>query len=146
MRWVYSDMQGAWCSRTEGGPRPPWLHRSDVLERPYTAGGGGGNPPPPPGPPPPPLLPFQCLRLTAKFCFGAFGAKRIEASKISAHLRRGPYGNPGRRGGGAAKPPPPPLQIPSPPFLIHPPPRAVRLSPPPRHDPIGIGIIVCDRS
>ena len=36
---------------------------SDVLEWPYTVGGGGGTPPRPPHPP---LLPFQCLRLTAK--------------------------------------------------------------------------------
>ena len=32
---------------------------SDVLEHPYAVGGGGL--------PLPPLLPFQCLRLTAKF-------------------------------------------------------------------------------
>ena len=53
-------------------PRPP--PPSDVLERLCTAGGGGGSPPPSlcqppppfPVPTPPPLLPFQCLRLTAK--------------------------------------------------------------------------------
>ena len=38
---------------------------TDVLERPYTAAGGGGTPAGSPCPPPP-ILPFQCLRLTAR--------------------------------------------------------------------------------
>ena len=62
----------------------------DGFEWPYTAGGGGGTPPWTPLPPPPSLLPFRCLRLTAKIFFGAFGAKRIYASTLLAPLRRGP--------------------------------------------------------
>ena len=65
------------------GPSFPSVCSRDVSEVPYTAGGVGGYPPPLDS------LPFQCLRPTAKFCFGAFGAKRISTSK-SPPLRRGP--------------------------------------------------------
>ena len=66
-----------------------------------------------------PPLPFQCLRLSPKFCFSTFGAKRISASKFSARLRQGPQGEPGRRGV-PANPPSPPSTPSPPPFPIHP--------------------------
>ena len=50
--------------------------------------------------------------------FGAFGAKRIYASKVLARLRRGPQGDRGRKGRVPAKPPPP-FRPPLPPLLIH---------------------------
>ena len=76
---------------------------------------GGGNLPPPLGPPPPPPPPLPMVEADSQhFCFGAFGAKRIYASRFLACLWRGPQGDPGRRGV-PAKPPSPP----SPPPLIH---------------------------
>ena len=82
--------------------RPRMCLPSDVLERPCTVGGGGGVPPPP-GPPStspldPPLLPFQCLRLTAKTLLW-----RQEDLSL-------PWDP--RRRGVPAKPPPLPLQAP----------------------------------
>ena len=64
---------------------------------------GGGIPPL--DPPPTPVLPFQCWRLTAKFLL-----RRQEdlSQKFSARLRRGPQGDPRRRGV-PAKPPLPPF-------------------------------------
>ena len=47
------------------------------------------TPRPPFESPPPPLLPFQCLRLTAKL-FASAPSAGIEAYKFSARLRRGP--------------------------------------------------------
>ena len=66
--------------------------------------GGGGTPPWSP------LLPFQCLRLAAKICFGAFGAKRIELSFSGAAKEEGVPANP----------PPPPFRPLLPPFYCIP--------------------------
>ena len=79
---------------------------SDVLERPYTAGGRGL--------PPPPLLPFRCLRPTAKFL--------LRRLPCQADLRfknfRPAFGGGlrGTLGGGGvpAKPPPFPFRPPPP--------------------------------
>ena len=62
---------------------------------------------------PSPLLPFQCLRLTAKILFRRLRCQEDLSLKILTRLRRGPQGDPGRRGV-PAKPPPPPILIPPP--------------------------------
>ena len=84
---------------------------SDVLGRPYTVGAGGVAPPPPPldAPPlplrPPPLLPFQCLRLTAKILLRRLRCQEdLSFSPPSA----GTIGGPSEEGV-PAKPPPPPF-------------------------------------
>ena len=114
-----------------GGPPPP----RDALERPYTVGRVGV---PPPGPHlPPPLLPFPCLRLTAKILL-----RRLRCQEdFKLQNFRPAFGRDHRRGV-AAKPPslPPPFRPPSPPFntslpplppiLIHPCPPPPTWTPP----------------
>ena len=97
-------------------PPPP----RDVLERPYTVAGGGYPPPRPP--PPPPLPMFEAD--SQNFCFGAFGAKRIEASNFMAPPSAGTIGGPWEEGGGGSHTPlPPPPSDPPPLFKFVPAPR-----------------------
>ena len=96
---------------------PPLPPPRDVLERSYTAGGPGGGVAPPLTPIPPPLLPFQCLRLTAKIllrrlrCQEDLGFKNFRPA--FAGDRRGTLGG---GGGPSQRPPLPPFSyIPAPP-------------------------------
>ena len=100
---------------------------SDVLERPYTAGEGGGVTPS--WTPPPILLPFQCLRLTAKKLLRRFRCQDDLSFKIFGPPSSGTIGGPWEEG----VPAKPPLRSPPPP-LIHPwgtppPPPALTLEP-----------------
>ena len=98
-------------------PSPP----SEVLERPYTAGGGGVIPPL--DPPSPPLLPFQCLRLTAKILLRRLQFQEDLSFKNFGPPSAGTIGGPREEWGSqptspppSSGPPPPPLQVsPSPP-------------------------------
>ena len=84
-------------------PPPP----SDELDRPYVGGGGGG------APPRTPLLPFPCLRLTAKH------------SALAPSVPRGlKLKNFREEGGIPANPPPSPSDPPSPPLYYSPAPPA----------------------
>ena len=90
-------------------PPPP----SDVLERSYTVGGGGLTPPPP-------LLPFQCLRLTAKLLLQCLQCQEDLSFKNFGRPSAGTIGGPREEGGGSQPTPPPPLSDP-PPSNAHPP-------------------------
>ena len=70
----------------------------DVLDRPYTGGEGGGTPPGHP-PPPPPLLPFQCLRLTAKILLRRLRCQEDTLTKFWRAFGGDHRGTPG--GGGS---------------------------------------------
>ena len=62
--------------------------------------------------PPPPLLPFQCLRLTAKMLLRCFRCQEDLTLKFSGPPSVGTIGGPWEEGGAPAKPssatPPPP--------------------------------------
>ena len=96
---------------------------SDVLERPCPVGGGGGHHPPPPRPPwTPPLLPFQCLRLTAKNLRRRLRCQEDLSLKNFGPPSAGTKERPWEEGG--------PSQLPLPP--LHSPPAP----PPPLQDPL----------
>ena len=74
----------------------------------------------PPLDPPPPLLPFQCLRLTAKILL-----RPLRCQEDLRLKRFGTFGGDhrGTLGGGGSQPnppPPPPMQTPPSPLVIHP--------------------------
>ena len=74
----------------------------DVLEQPYIVGGGGYPPPPRT-----PLLPFQCLRLTAKILLRHLRCQEDSSFKIFGPPSARTLGGPKEEGGVPAKPPPP---------------------------------------
>ena len=81
----------------------------------------------PPPPRTPPLLPFQCLRLTAKILLRPLRCQEDLRFKISGPSSAGAIGGPWEEGGweeGGSQPnPPTPPQTPPPPlppFVIHP--------------------------
>ena len=95
-------------------PRPPPPRGggggSDVLEGPHTVGGRGV-------PPPPALLPFQCLRLTAKSLLWRLRCQEDLSFKSSRPAFGGDHrGTLGGVGGVPAKPPPPALPLQTPPI------------------------------
>ena len=73
----------------------------------------GGTPPPHD---PPPLLPFQCLRLTAKLLLRRLRCQEDLRFKIVDAPPAGTIGGPWEEGGFPAKAPPPPLPLKTPPF------------------------------
>ena len=102
-----SGSAGVWYPPLPLCPPPP---PRDVLERPHAVGGGGDTPPRPPSPPPPPPLPM----------FEADSQKFAPEPSVPrgfkffpACLRRGPQGDPQRRGVPAKPPSPPPSEPPS---------------------------------
>ena len=77
-------------------PPPPWTPPPwDVLERPYTAGGGGS---------PPPLLPFHCLRLTAKIMLWRLWCQEDLSFKNFGPPSAGTIGGPLEEGGSQPNP------------------------------------------
>ena len=83
-----------------------------MLDRPYTAGEAPPPPPssPDPSPPtpldPPPLLPFQCLRLTAKILLRRLRCQEVLGFKMFAPPSAGAIGGPSEEGGPSHPPPP----------------------------------------
>ena len=98
-------------------PPPPPVMYYNPLDPPPPAMYWNGRTPQEKGGYPPPLLPFQCLRLTAKISLRRLRCHADLSFKlVLARLRRGPQGDPRRRGGPSQTLPPPPL------FRPHPPP------------------------